>query len=826
MKRAFPLFVAVLTVAAYVLDAQASIKAYELEWGTVPLSVDGDFADWKRLDWRGDFSVIRGHGKTAGEARFALMRDRTNLYIAFRYDGRYRVSEDHVKHDGDIWNGNSVVEVFIARPGTAAGYTQFSLAANGDRQDSADGDSFVTPEWDAAVKHDEEGWQAEVRIPFKEADLSLDPGRQFEFRMNICLGLVKLSLHDDPGYLVWSTDGGPAFRNISDMGYVVHDDFRAGCNRAKEALKRDRGHESELKTVRIGDEEGYLAFKRALTAEIEALNAERMRKVAAKLAAAKNLPAVLAQDWTDDMRFDKTLDRQAEIVEESLAQAGQRHVLAFRGAVNETIHRPFVLSAQRKIGDLEFACSDLEGADGAKIPRSALYVARFAFLEPDPRIRKRPSKPLDLGYPEIIERLEKGDMLSLEGGESRLFRLYVSTRGAKPGKYRGVLAARAGGEFAKFDVELEVLPIELPLPETRPFTVYLFTSLPWGGESAKLWAKFFSDHYNTDVSFENPDIYEKGELTKPYPGDQRRGWGPYIALMSATNPIPAAADVRVDIGKFAMDERLAACAKYNLRVVMSNRSGFVKTEHFPALLEAFGKCGLKPSDVVYKLGDEDPSLLFLPVARRIREVVPGMRTSMIPSGTSYWDMKPALAGFTDFTYSRASFKMGPEGDKDLKYLQSHGVLLSRYINNASWAGRTPPIAARQEPWDALVVDGTDGYACWTACIRPDCRYGAPYSGYDWDFPMRDQPPERQDPSLLVYMHNRGGVYYPVSCIRLENIRDGLTDVLYFRLAKQSCAKRGDSEGMKRLEAIRNSPKRSVADYDAMRREMIDVILGR
>ena len=815
-----------LAVAGFVNHASAAVKAYELEWGTAPLTVDADFSDWKRLDWRDDFSVVRGHGKTAGTARFALMRDRTNLYVAFRYDGRYRASEAHVRHDGDIWKGNSVVEIFIARPGTAAGYVQFSLAANGDRQDAADGDGFVTPDWEAVTKRDAEGWQAEVRIPFKEADLSLDQLTQYEFRMNVCLGLEKLSVHDDPGSLVWSTDGGPGYRNVADMGFVVHDDFRAGCDRAKAILKRERGFDSAQQTVRIGDEAGYLAFKAALSAEIEALNAERMKKVTEKLSVAKDLPVILAQDWADDRRFDRTMDLQAEMVDNALAQAGDRHVLSFVGAVNETIHRPFVLTAQRKVDDLEFACSDLKGTDGAVIPKSALYVARFAFLEPDPRIRKKPEKPLNLGYPEIVERLEKGDRQALEGGESRLFRLYVSTRGVKPGNYRGVLAARSCGEFAKFDVELEVQPIELPLAETRPFPVYLFTTIPWGGESAECWAQFFNDYYNSDVSFENPDVYERGELAKPYPGDQRHGWGTYIEKMSATNPIPAAADVRVDLKAFALDERLAACARHNLRVIMSNRSGFVKTEHFPALLAAFGTCGLKPSDVIYKLGDEDPSLLFLPVAKRLREVVPEMRTIMIPSGTSYWDMKPALEGFTDFTYSRASFKMGPEGDKDLKYLQSKGVVLSRYINNASWAGRTLPIAARQEPWDALIVDGANGYCCWTASLRPDCRYAAPYGAFNWDFPLYDQPPERQDASFLVYIRKRGEVYYPVSCIRLENIRDGLVDALYFRLAKQACEKRGDTEGLRKVAAFRTSQKRTIADYEAARRMLSAIILGR
>ena len=77
-----------------------------------------------------------------------------NLYVAWRVDGQYRIAKKHVRHDGDLWQGNSVLELFFARPNSANGFLQFSIAANGDRQDGADGDSFVTPDWEGAAKAD------------------------------------------------------------------------------------------------------------------------------------------------------------------------------------------------------------------------------------------------------------------------------------------------------------------------------------------------------------------------------------------------------------------------------------------------------------------------------------------------------------------------------------------------------------------------------------------------------------------------------------------------------------------------------------------------
>ena len=186
--------------------------------------------------------------------------------------------------------------------------------------------------------------------------------------------------------------------------------------------------------------------------------------------------------------------------------------------------------------------------------------------------------------------------------------------------------------------------------------------------------------------------------------------------------------------------------------------GFIPLAYFPKMMEGFAACGLKPNDVLYKLGDEDNSLVFLPVAKRIRETVPGLRTTMIPSGPSYWDLKPAAEGFTDFTFSTAAYRGGEEGYRDIAYLRSKGVKVSRYLNQASWAGRTLPIHARGEPWAALVVDGLDGYACWTAGLRPNLGFQTGYSGYNKKYRIHELPPEQQIASMLVYIRKDGVVY--------------------------------------------------------------------
>ena len=140
---------ALLTIGVSAADMPAAVKVVELPFGKEPLRVDGDFSDWGgKIAWRDDFVSYDRRPQTEARCRFALRRDRLNLYVAWRADGAYRASEGHVRHDGDIWRGNSVVELFFARPDSVNGYFQFSGAANGDLQDSADGDSFVPPDWE------------------------------------------------------------------------------------------------------------------------------------------------------------------------------------------------------------------------------------------------------------------------------------------------------------------------------------------------------------------------------------------------------------------------------------------------------------------------------------------------------------------------------------------------------------------------------------------------------------------------------------------------------------------------------------------------------
>ena len=815
---------ALLTIGVSAADMPAAVKAVELPFGKEPLRVDGDFSDWGgKIAWRDDFVSYDRRTQTEARCRFALRRDRLNLYVAWRADGAYRASEEHVRHDGDIWRGNSVVELFFARPNSVNGYFQFSVAANGDLQDSADGDSFVTPDWEAAAKSDEQGWQAEVRIPFASLE-RMDYKFTDTIRMNVCMGLPKTKGAVKKA-AIWSLGDGVGYKDVGDMGFVAIGSFAKDSARAIAAFEKTYGEKPSAPAVAKGDERGYLAFLNVLAMEREKKDGERLARMSARIAGQPGLPPILAQTWNPDATFGETPTAQAGVLEDALDAQGRTLTLAFDSAINETTHRSFALSATKATAGVTFEASDLRNGEKT-IPASRLHVARFAFLH-TPGDMRNDGRAAALPYPEIVERVRVPQ--SFKAGESSLFRLYVDTRGANPGDYSGELAVKVGGAAAaRIRVSARVADLALPLPETHPFDVYLFTTIPWGGESAELWARFFRDHYMTDVSFEHPTGYLDG---KPLDGrDAKRSrkakaatreesYKAYADWMLEKEEVPAPGRIRFDLSAFKMDERLRACAKYNLRAVVSSRSGRLKSEYFPAMMEALKAVGIGTGNFIYKLGDEDNSLVYLPVAKRLRELVPDLRTLMIPSGASYWDIKPAAEGFTDFTFSAAAYRGGEKMYADIAYLRRKGVQVSRYLNSASWAGRTLPVNARGEPWAALVVDGLDGYTCWTSGLRPNLGFKTGYSGYNGKYKIHELPPEKQLAAMLVYIRKVGDVYYPVSCIRLENIRDGLIDALYFRLAKERAEKGGDKAMSAELGKIATSPRRTLSDYDAARAQL-------
>jgi hypothetical protein len=258
------------------------------------------------------------------------------------------------------------------------------------------------------------------------------------------------------------------------------------------------------------------------------------------------------------------------------------------------------------------------------------------------------------------------------------------------------------------------------------------------------------------------------------------GWDGYIKAMQEYKT-PENAKVTIDGKRYDFDERVRICAKYNLRMVMSNRAGNIMADHIKHLVEHLKKLGLPPANFTYKLGDEDPEPIFLPVAKHLRSMDLGININMIPSGAKYWDLKPVMDGFTCLDYSAAAMTIDEQGQKDIQYMRSKGFPIRRYTNRTSWAERNRVMSGRRDLWDVVIGDNLDGMVVWTA--SPSCwlNYSLGYGSkrnLDW----KGLPPENQHACQLVYWRKQGDYIKPISSLRLEDLRDGVTDSLYYREA--------------------------------------------
>ena len=438
-----------------------------------------------------------------------------------------------------------------------------------------------------------------------------------------------------------------------------------------------------------------------------------------------------------------------------------------------------------------------------------MTLSRIEFLEPEEKLwPKFNQKWSGIPIPELVEQIDGA--FSIPRFSMALFRLYIDSRGAAPGIYSGEIAVGS----LRIPVRCEIMPITLPPCESQPVSTWIFTMLPYGGRSGEAWARFFREHYVTDVSFEHPSVSVDGRLVK----DFRKNWSFYVkeALSYRT---PPGARVQIDGTRYGFDERAAICAKYNLRMILCNRDGYIYPDHLPHLLKHLNRLGVKNKNFVYKLGDEDNSPHFLPVAKHIRSLIPDIEVTMIPSGTAYWDLTQLMAGFTFLDYSRAAMTIDRKGEADLRKMRESGFPIRRYTNRTSWAERSPAFAGRLDLWDVMIREGLDGYVVWTAGVDPRANYGLGYGSirnFDW----KNLPPEKQHLCQLVYYRRTGEYCRPVSCIRLEDMRDGITDLLYYRLAKNILTRKKDHSAMNRLSGIVQRPKTTFADYEKARADKI------
>jgi len=142
-----------------------------------PPTIDGRLNDpiWQKADWHGDFKQREPNDgeEPSQETAFKILFDESNLYVGIR---AYDTEPDKIvkrvtrrdRFDGD-WVEINIDSYFDHR--TAFSFTLNAAGVKGDEAISKDGDNWDgnwNPIWYAAANVDDQGWTAEMRIPFSQ----------------------------------------------------------------------------------------------------------------------------------------------------------------------------------------------------------------------------------------------------------------------------------------------------------------------------------------------------------------------------------------------------------------------------------------------------------------------------------------------------------------------------------------------------------------------------------------------------------------------------------------------------------------------------------
>jgi len=175
---------------AFVLSAQESIPAFTKTYTTTEINpsdaplIDGNLSDsiWSSIDWGSDFIEVVPDENTAPsvQTKFKILYDQKHLYIALKaLDPEPATITNRLsRRDGFV--GDRINVLIDSYHDLRTGFL-FTVTAAGVR-----GDEFITdngntvdeswnPIWSTKAIIDNEGWSAEMKIPFSQLRFSNSP---------------------------------------------------------------------------------------------------------------------------------------------------------------------------------------------------------------------------------------------------------------------------------------------------------------------------------------------------------------------------------------------------------------------------------------------------------------------------------------------------------------------------------------------------------------------------------------------------------------------------------------------------------------------------
>lgn len=799
-------------------DKIQSGKALKVAAGEI--KVDGKLTEsaWSKAEKLTGFRVAGSLQLAKPTPTVMTAFDAENFYVAWICPG-VPVPGKGDKNDGGAMFADETLEFFFGDPASPQSWRQFAITPDGLKFDSQDGDAYINFDWTHAVAKHADGYTAEWAIPWKA--LGADPAKYKVMRMNFSRG--RKSVDGTAEGSSWSIYR-VGYKERDGFGFILFgsaaDAVAPEVNAIRSAAGKysaDAAVGSALKEIEAGDPENFIAFLNILARARDAVKAAETKAAGQGLAEKKTERApLLLSNWSEDAELEQAPEFQLPMLVK-LVKNPDPAKLNFRMAVNEFAHRAFLISALKGINSVSLSAGDLTAADGKVIKSDKISLYQIKFVTPAKKLWPShhglwSGRPL----PELVELVE--GPFALKKYVSTHIRVYIDGADAKPGKYTGkVTVSGIDGVIGEVPITCEVMDFAIPDSRTNPFYCNIFTGIPVGGASAREYAKLFREHYVSQVTFETPRMFLDGKQIRP--AGHVKDDPKYIDRIIHHGYDFKNGKLVID-GEFSeFDDRVKACAEYGLQVVLSTRTEDVLPDAFPALRKHLQSLGLPPDHFVYKMGDEDTSLWQMSLAKRIHEFSPEQPLYMIPSGREYFDLKPLAEDYKYIAFTRSGLS-NAKFDPDLKYLQTKGVKLARYTNSTSWAERDVRLAGRADLWNVMIRDFMDGYMIWTAgCTGAWLNHRYAYSDAE-RAPVFNYPPEQQSTCCLVYVRKIGDRLKPIASIRLEHMRDGITDYFYYKAAEKALGDAGKAE----LDKIAAMPKQTPADFRAIRDKLIEAIL--
>ena len=152
-------------------------KIYNTKFATAPPVIDGLLNDdcWSTVEWEGGFIQMspEENKPPSQETRFKILFDDNNLYIFIRALDTEAGKISRILTRRDYFTGDMVsiaIDSYFDHQ-TAFVFTALASGAKGDEAASEDGnnwDSSWNPVWYLGTSIDDEGWNAEIRIPYSQ----------------------------------------------------------------------------------------------------------------------------------------------------------------------------------------------------------------------------------------------------------------------------------------------------------------------------------------------------------------------------------------------------------------------------------------------------------------------------------------------------------------------------------------------------------------------------------------------------------------------------------------------------------------------------------